>query len=227
MADVSIELKKKIESLNKTLYRSNKVSELYDPIFNIINDLLKDLKDIEKIYKKNEHLGADIEIEIRKRELLSLFKKMYNVIFAINQDMSSISKELLEGNKFFEKFRSYRTYVFKDAKKSQEYVNKLIELFSIKEFVLKFNVVGTIDLNDVTEKVNGTRKGIEIYVPSENLNLIYEEILKSKKIKFRLIFGSVVIYFEKDNVLYIEGTSKKIKLCDIEAAGFNAKILDN
>jgi len=227
MADVSIELKKKIESLNKTLYRSNKVAELYDPIFEIINSLLKDLRDIEHIYKKNEHLGVDIETEIKKRELLTLFKKMYTVIFTINQDMDSIHKDLLEGNKFFEKFRSYRTYVFKDAKKSQEYVKKLIESFNIKEFILKFNVVGTIDLNDVTEKVNGIRKGIDIYVPSENINLIYEEILKSKKIKFRLIFESIVIYFEKDNVLYIEGASKKIKLCDIEATGFNAKILDN
>jgi hypothetical protein len=96
-----------------------------------------------------------------------------------------------------------------------------------KEFILKFNVVGTIDLNEVTEKIQGVRKGINIFVTPNNINLIYEKILKSKKTKFRLISDSVVIYFEKDTVLYIEGSSKKIKLCDIEATGFNVKMLDN
>jgi len=57
--------------------------------------------------------------------------------------------------------------------------------------------------------------------------LIFDELLKSKTVKFRLVCDSITIYFEKDTVLYIEGQSKKIKLCDIEANNFNAKLLED
>jgi len=227
MVDINNKLRKIFESLNKTLYRSNKAVELYTPLYEIFNDLSRDIKEVADIQKKNTHLDKEIELEIKKRELVSLFKKMYNVISGIKEDMDNFYKELVDGDKFLEKFRSYRTYVFQDTKKSHEYLKKIIDSFNIEEFILKFNVVGTIDLNDVSSKVKGRKIGIDIIVPSENLNLIYEEILKSKTVKFRLITNTVVIYFEKDNILHIEGPSKKIKLCDIEAQGFKAKILDN
>jgi hypothetical protein len=199
MVDISKKLTKTFESINKGLYRSNKAIELYSPFYKIFNDLIKDIKEIMDISKKNEYLNKNIENEIKQRELISLYKKMNVVISSVKKEIDNIYNEMQEGNKFLEKFRSYRSYVFSDTKKSRDYVKKIVDSFGIEQFTLKFNVVGTVDLNEVTSKIKGRKIGIDIIVPSENIDLIYEEILKSKSIKFRLISDSLVIYFEKDN----------------------------
>jgi len=227
MTDINAKLKKSFESMNKNLYRTNKVLELYTPLRDILNTLIKDYKDISETVKKNEHLNNDVEEEIKKRELISLFKKMNQVVTEIKEEVDIFNKEMLDANHFLEKYRSYRTYFFTDTIKTKEYIQKLISSFDVKDFILKFNVVGNIDLLEVANKVKGKKQGIDIIVPSENLPFIFDHILKSKSAKFRLVTDAVVIYFEKDTVLYIEGVSKKIKLCDIEAQNFNAKVLDN
>jgi hypothetical protein len=226
MTDINSKMKKSFESINKNLYRTNKVLELYSPLRSILNNLILDYKNISEVAKKNEHLEKDIEEEIKKRELISLFKKMNTTVSEIKEEMDVFYKEMKDADSFLEKFRSYRTYMFADTLKTKEYIEKLLSSFDIQEFVLKFNVVGTVDLVDVANKVKGKKQGIDIIVFSENLNLIFDEILKSKTVKFRLATKVVTIYFEKDTVLYIEGPSKKIKLCDIEAQNFNAKILE-
>lgn len=227
MTDINNKIKKSFESLNKNLYRTNKVLELYNPLHDIINSLINDYKEISDIIKKNEHLEKDVEEEIKKRELISLFKKMNLTVSEIKEEMDIFYKEMQDADKFLEKYRSYRTYIFSDTIKAKEYIEKLVSSFDIKDFVLKFNVVGTIDLSDVSQKVKGKKQGIDIIVPSENIYLIFDEILKSKTVRFRLITDSITIYFEKDTVLYIEGQSKKVKLCDIEAQNFNAKIIED
>ncbi|MDD3975559.1 MAG: hypothetical protein PHN22_00125 [Candidatus ainarchaeum sp.] len=227
MADIDTKLKKSFESLNKNLYRTNKVVELYTPLYEIINNISKDLKDISEIKNKNSHLEKDIEKEIKKRELISLFKKMHTTVCEIKEDIDVFYKDMCDGNKFLEEYRSYRTYVFADTLKTKDFIKKIIDSFNIEEFILKFNVVGTVDLLEISEKIKGRKMGIDIVMPSKNIDLVFEEILKSKATKFRLISENIVIYFEKDTILYIEGLSKKIKLCDIDAQSFNAKIIDN
>lgn len=226
MTDIQNKIKKAFESMNKNLYRTNKVLELYTPLRDILNTLIKDYKDISETVKKNEHLNKEVEEEIKKRELISLFKKMNKAVSEIKEEVDIFYKEMQDTDEFLERYRSYRTYIFNDTIKTKEYLEKLISSFDIKEFILKFNVVGNIDLVDVANKVNGKKQGIDIIVPSQNLPLIFNHILKSKSARFRLVTDTVVIYFEKDNVLYIEGLCKKIKLCDIEAQNFNAKVLD-
>jgi len=227
MNDINSKLKKTFESLNKSLYRTTKALELYNPLAEIFTDVSKNFREIELINTKNAHLNKEIELEIKKRELISLYKKMNSIVSNIKSDMDIFYKEMNDGNVFLEKFRTYRRYVFVDTKKSEDFLKKIIDSFNIEEFILKFNVVGTIDINEISSKVKGKKIGTDIVVLAENLNLIYEEILKSKVIKFRLLTDSIIIYFEKDNVLYIEGPSKKIKLCDIDAQNFDAKILDD
>ncbi len=227
MTDINSKVKKSFESINKNLYRTNKVLELYNPLHDIINSLINDYKEIYEIGKKNEHLEKEIEEEIKKRELISLFKKMHLTVAEIKEEMDIFYKEMQDADKFFEKYRTYRTYVFTDTLKAKDYIQKLISSFDIKDFILKFNVVGTIDLSDISTKVKGKKQGIDIVVPSENLGLIFDEILKSKTVKFRLVSDAITIYFEKDIILYIEGQSKKIKLCDIEAQNFNAKVIED
>ena len=227
MVDVNTKLRKLFEVLNKNLYRSKKVTELYKPLYDIIKSITDDLKKLEALQKKDSHFDKEIEEEIRKRKLISLFKNMNTAIVNIKEEIDFFYEEMSVGNKFLEKFRGYRTYVFENTKKSLEYIKKLIDTFNIEQFVLKFNVVGTIDLLDVANRIKGKKVGIDIIIPSSNINLIYEEILKSKTAQFRLISDSIVIYFDKDTVLSIEGPSKKIKLCDVNAKEFNAKLLDN
>jgi len=227
MVDINNKLKKSFESMNKNLYRTNRVIELYNPLHDILNGLINDYKELNDIVKKNEHLEKEMESEINKRELISLFKKMNSTVSNIKEEMDSFYKEMHEADKFLEKYRAYRTYFFSDTLKAKEYLQKLISSFDIKEFTLKFNVVGTIDLNEISTKIKGKKQGIDIIVFSENIDLIFDELLKSKTVKFRLVCDSITIYFEKDTVLYIEGQSKKIKLCDIEANNFNAKLLED
>ena len=152
---------------------------------------------------------------------------MQDVVCNIKEEVDYFYDQIHKGEELFEKFRSYRTYIFENPKKSLEYLKKLTEKFNITEFVLKFNVVGTVDLNEVAEHIKGKKFGIDIVFPKDNLHLIYEEILKSKSTKFRLIADQIVIYFEKDNILRIEGPSKKVKLCDIISKEFDVKLLDN
>ncbi len=226
MSDVNTKLKKSFESINKNLYRTKKVLDLYNPLHNILNELVNNFKEISEIVDKHKYLEKEVEDEIKKRELISLFKKMNTAVLEIKDDIDAFNKEMQNANQLLENYRSYRNYTFSDTLNSQEFVKKLIDSLNIKEFILKFNVVGTIDLNEVSNKVKGKKQGIDIIVSSENINLIYSEILKSKTIKFRLVCDVITIYFEKDTVLYIEGPSKKIRLCDIEAPNFNAKVLD-
>lgn len=227
MTDVNNRLKKSFESLNKNLYRTNKVLELYGPLHDILNSLINDCKEISDISKKNQHLLGEIEEDIKKREFISLFKKMNSVVCEIKDEFDIFHKEMQDADKFLESYRSYRTYAFPDTMKTKEFIKKIFSSFDISTFILKFSVVGTIDLLDVANKVKGKKQGVDIIVPSENLEFIFSEILKSKTVKFRLITDVVTIYFEKDTILYIEGQSKKIKLCDIEAQNFNAKIFEN
>ncbi len=226
MTDINNKLKKSFESLNKSLYRTNKVIELYGPLHDILNNLIIDYREIAEIAKKNTYVEKDIEEEIKKRKLISLFKKMNLTVSEIKEEVNDLQKEMEDANSFLERYRSYRTYTFSDTINAKGYIEKLFNSFDVKEFILKFNVVGTVDIVEVANKVKGKKQGIDIIVPSENLGLIFDEILKSKTVKFRLITDVITIYFEKDTVLYIEGQSKKIKLCDIEAQNFNAKVLD-
>ncbi len=227
MVEQSNKLLKMFEGINKNLYRSNKIVELYKPLNEILFALNQDLDQLIITDKKEPHLHEQIEKEIKKRGLISLYKKMDETICNLKEEIDYFYDQIHRGEEIFEKFRNYRTYVFENPNKSKEYLDKLINIFNIDKFVLKFNVVGTIDLSEVAKLIKGQKQGINIVLPSENVSLIYEEILKSKPIKFRIVYGPLAIYFEKDNVLYIEAPSKKIELCDSTAKEFNAKLLDN
>jgi hypothetical protein len=227
MVEQSPKLIKLFESLNKNLYRSNKILELYSPISDILSSLNQDLEQLNEINNKEEHLNDQVENEIKKRELISLYKKMEDVVCNIKEEVDYFYDQIHKGDELFEQFRSYRTFVFESSKKSQEYLLKIVEKFDVSDFILKFNVVGTVDLNEVATHIKGKKIGIDIVVPSSNLNLIYDEILKSKSSRFRLITGPIVVYFQKDNILRIEGPSKKVKLCDVISKEFEVKLLDN
>jgi len=227
MNDVNTKLKKTFESLNKNLYRTNKTLELYNPVSEIFNSITTDLKEIESLYEKNKHLEKELEDEIKKRELLSLYKKMHNVVSQIKDEIDYLYKDMNDGNKFLEEFRGYRTYIFKDSVKTQEFLKKLIQTFSIETFNLKFNVVGNIDLADIATRVQGKKNGIDISVPTENISLIFEEVIKAQTTKFRLIAEKITIYFEKENIVYIEGPSQSIKFADGDAKQFGAQVLEN
>ena len=227
MADADVKLKKLFEAMNKNLYKSNKVLEQYAPIYEIYNGICMDVKEIADLLKKNPQLEKETEDEIKRRELISLHKKMTTVVANIKTEVDTLYKEMVNDSKFLEQYRNYRTYIFPDSKKTQDFLKKTFDGFNIESFVLKFNVVGNINLAEITEKVKGKKNGIDIIVPAENLNLVFEEVLKSQTSKFRLVTEPITIYIEKETVLYIEGQSKKVQLCDIDAQNFGANILDN
>ncbi|HRS42483.1 MAG TPA: hypothetical protein P5530_01225 [Candidatus Diapherotrites archaeon] len=214
------------DSLNKNLYRTNKILELYKPVQEIISSLAQDIKELEDISEKEPLLNSIIEEEIKKRELISLYKKMLILIENINAEINDYEKKIAAGDVFLNNFRCYRLMIFENSKKSKEFIEKLIESFEISEFVLKFNVVGTIDLNNIAEHVKGRKVGIDIIVPATNINLIFDEVLKAQTMKFRLASESLLIYFEKDNILQLEAPSKKIKIADTIAKDFGAKLID-
>jgi hypothetical protein len=226
MVEQSSKLIKLFENINKNLYRTNKIIELYNPLNEILVSLNQNIDELTIIDKKEQHLHEQIEKEIKTREIISLYKKMDLTICKLKEEIDYFYNQIHRGEDLFEKFRSYRTYIFENPQKSQEYLNKLINIFNIDYFTLKFNVVGTINLSEIATLIKGKKTGIDIVIDANNINLIYEELLKSKLAKFRLVFNQIAIYFEKDNVFYIEAPSKKIELCDSAAKEFNAKLLD-
>jgi hypothetical protein len=219
-------LSKLFDSLNKNLYKTNKLVELYKPMQEVIASIAQDIKDLQDISEKEPLLNSTIEEEIKKRELITLYKKMRVLIENLNTEISDYDKKIAAGDVFLENFRCYRTISFEGPKKSREFLEKLVDSFEIQEFVLKFNVVGTIDLNNIAEHIQGRKVGIDIIVPATNIQLIYDEILKAQTLKFRLSCESLVIYFEKDTVLHIEGPSKKIKIADTIAKDFDGKLIN-
>jgi len=219
-------LTKLFDSLNKNVYKTNKLVELYKPMQEIMTSLTEDIKSLQDISEREPLLNSTIEEEIKKRDLISLYKKMQTLAENLKSEVDSFEKDIVTGSVFLEKFRCYRTIAFENTKKSREFLEKIVESFNIEEFVLKFNVVGTIDLGNIAEHVNGRKVGIDIIVPATNINLIYDEILKAQTVKFRLSSESIVVYFEKDNVLHLEAPSKKIKLADVVAKEFGGKLID-
>lgn len=227
MPELDAKLSKLFDSLNKGLYKTNKVMELYKPMNEIINSIAQDIRQLEDISEKEPLFNQMVEEEIRRRELIGLYKKMQTLIENLKEEIDNYEKEINQGNAFLENFRTYRTIVFENSKKSKDYLTKIIDSFSIEEFILKFSVVGTIDLNNIAAHVGGRKVGIDIVVPASNIDLIFDEILKSQNMKFRLSSSEgIVIYFEKDNILHIEAPSKKIKLADSIAKEFDGKLLD-
>lgn len=227
MPELDAKLSKLFDSLNKGLYKTNKVMELYKPMNEIINSIAQDIRQLEDISEKEPLFNQMVEEEIRRRELIGLYKKMQTLIENLKEEIDNYEKEINQGNAFLENFRTYRTIVFENSKKSKDYLTKIIDSFSIEEFILKFSVVGTIDLNNIAVHVGGRKVGIDIVVPASNIDLIFDEILKSQNMKFRLSSSEgIVIYFEKDNILHIEAPSKKIKLADSIAKEFDGKLLD-
>ncbi len=226
MPEIDSRLSKLFDSLNKGLYKTNKVLELYKPINEILDSISKDIRLLEDLSEKEPLFNPIVEEEVKKRELVGLYKKMLALIENLKDEIDSYEKILHEGNDFLETFRSYRTVVFENSKKSREYLKKIVDSFNLEEFVLKFSVVGTIDLTNIATLVGGRKAGIDIIVPASNIDLIFDEILKSQNLKFRLACEGFVIYFEKDNVLHIEATSQKIKLADSIAKEFDGKLLD-
>lgn len=219
-------LTKLFDSLNKNLYKTNKLVELYKPMQEIIASLAQDIKELQDISEKEPLLNSTIEEEIKKRELISLYKKMLVLTENLNTEIDDYEKKIAAGDVFLENFRCYRRMIFENSKKSKEFLEKLVESFEISEFVLKFNVVGTIDLNNIAEHIQGRKVGIDIIVPATNINLIFDEVLKAQTVKFRLSSESLVIYFEKDTILHIEAPSKKIKIADATAKEFGGKLIN-
>lgn len=228
MPELDSKLSKLFESLNKTLYKTNKIIELYTPMNEIVNSLVFDIKQLEDISEKEPLFNTKVEEEIKRRELIGLYKKMQILVENLKNEIVNNYEEIEKGDVFLENFRTYRTIVFENSKKSKEYLTKVIDSFNIEEFVLKFSVVGTVDLNNIATHVGGRKVGIDIIVPSSNLDLIFDEILKSQNIKFRLSSSEgILIYFEKDNILHLEAQSKKIKLLDSIAKDFDSNLLDD
>lgn len=219
-------LSKLFDSLNKSLYKTNKVAELYQPMAEIIASIAQDIKDLQDIGEKEPLLNSTIEEEIKKRELISLYKKMVTLIENLKGEVDNYEKAIKIGDSFLEQYRCYRTITFDGPKKSREFLKKIVESFDISEFILKFNVVGTVDLSNIAEHIQGRKVGIDIIVPATNVDLIFDEILKAQTVKFRLSSESLVIYFEKDTVLHLEAPSKKIKIAEATAKEFGAKLIE-
>ncbi len=226
MPEAEVKLSKLFESLNKGLYKTNKVMELYKPMNEIIGAVSQDIKQLEDLSEKEPLFNQMFEEEIKRRELITLYKKMQILIGNLKDEIDNYEKDINLGNVFLEKFRTYRTIVFENSKKSKEYLRKIIDSFNIEEFNLKFSVVGTIDLNNIATHIGGKKVGIDVIFPASNIDLIFDEVLKSQNLKFRLSSEGIVIYFEKDNILHLEAPSKKIKLADSIAKEFDGKLLD-
>lgn len=226
MPEAEVKLSKLFESLNKGLYKTNKVMELYKPMNEIIGAVSQDIKQLEDLSEKEPLFNQMFEEEIKRRELITLYKKMQILIGNLKDEIDNYEKDINLGNVFLEKFRTYRTIVFENSKKSKEYLRKIIDSFNIEEFNLKFSVVGTIDLNNIATHIGGKKVGIDVIFPASNIDLIFDEVLKSQNLKFRLASEGIVIYFEKDNILHLEAPSKKIKLADSIAKEFDGKLLD-
>jgi len=226
MPEAEVKLSKLFESLNKGLYKTNKVMELYKPMNEVIEAVSQDIKQLEDLSEKEPLFNQMFEEEIKRRELITLYKKMQILINNLKDEMDNYQRDINLGNVFLEKFRTYRTIVFENSKKSKEYLKKIIDSFNIEEFNLKFSVVGTIDLNNIATHIGGRKVGIDVIFPASNIDLIFDEVLKSQNLKFRLSSENFIIYFEKDNILHLEAPSKKIKLADSIAKEFDGKLLD-
>lgn len=226
MPEAEVKLSKLFESLNKGLYKTNKVMELYKPMNEVIEAVSQDIKQLEDLSEKEPLFNQMFEEEIKRRELITLYKKMQILINNLKDEMDNYQRDINLGNVFLEKFRTYRTIVFENSKKSKEYLKKIIDSFNIEEFNLKFSVVGTIDLNNIATHIGGRKVGIDVIFPASNIDLIFDEVLKSQNLKFRLSSENFIIYFEKDNILHLEAPSKKIKLVDSIAKEFDGKLLD-
>ena len=226
MPEAEVKLSKLFESLNKGLYKTNKVMELYKPMNEVIEAVSQDIKQLEDLSEKEPLFNQMFEEEIKRRELITLYKKMQILINNLKDEMDNYQRDINLGNVFLEKFRTYRTIVFENSKKSKEYLRKIIDSFNIEEFNLKFSVVGTIDLNNIATHIGGRKVGIDVIFPASNIDLIFDEVLKSQNLKFRLSSENFIIYFEKDNILHLEAPSKKIKLADSIAKEFDGKLLD-
>lgn len=226
MPEAEVKLSKLFESLNKGLYKTNKVMELYKPMNEVIEAVSQDIKQLEDLSEKEPLFNQMFEEEIKRRELITLYKKMQILINNLKDEMDNYQRDINLGNVFLEKFRTYRTIVFENSKKSKEYLRKIIDSFNIEEFNLKFSVVGTIDLNNIATHIGGKKVGIDVIFPASNIDLIFDEVLKSQNLKFRLSSENFIIYFEKDNILHLEAPSKKIKLADSIAKEFDGKLLD-
>jgi hypothetical protein len=226
MPEAEVKLSKLFESLNKGLYKTNKVMEIYKPMNEVIEAVSQDIKQLEDLSEKEPLFNQMFEEEIKRRELITLYKKMQILINNLKDEMDNYQRDINLGNVFLEKFRTYRTIVFENSKKSKEYLKKIIDSFNIEEFNLKFSVVGTIDLNNIATHIGGRKVGIDVIFPASNIDLIFDEVLKSQNLKFRLSSENFIIYFEKDNILHLEAPSKKIKLADSIAKEFDGKLLD-
>jgi hypothetical protein len=226
MPEAEVKLSKLFESLNKGLYKTNKVMELYKPMNEVIEAVSQDIKQLEDLSEKEPLFNQMFEEEIKRRELITLYKKMQILINNLKDEMDNYQRDINLGNVFLEKFRTYRTIVFENSKKSKEYLRKIIDSFNIEEFNLKFSVVGTIDLNNIATHIGGRKVGIDVIFPASNIDLIFDEVLKSQNLKFRLSSENFIIYFEKDNILHLEAPSKKIKLADSIAKEFDGKLID-
>lgn len=227
MPELDSKLFKLFESLNKTLYKTNKILELYKPINEIVDSLTQEMKLLQDTSEKEPLFNQKIEEEIKKREMINLYKKMLIVVENLKTEIDVYTKEIKQGDDFLENFRTYRTLIFENAKKSKECLTKIADSFNIEEFILKFSVVGTVDLNVIATHVDGRKIGSDIIVSVKNIDLIFDEVLKSQNIKFRLASSEgVIIYFEKDNVLHIDAPSKKIKLIDSISRDFGATLIN-
>lgn len=226
MPELDVKLAKLFDSLNKGLYKTNKVMELYKPMNEIIGSISQDIKLLEDLSEKEPLFNQLVEEEIKRRELITLYKKMQILIENLKSEVDNYEKEINQGAAFLEQFRTYRTIIFDNSKKSKDYLTKIVDSFNIEEFILKFSVVGTMDLSNIASHIGGRKVGIDIIVPASNMDLIFDEVLKSQNTKFRLSSENLVVYFEKDNILHIEAPSKKIKLADSIAKEFDGKLLD-
>lgn len=217
-------LKNYLREFEKELYKQKKVLEQGKELIESIERGLNAFSRAEDLLG-NPVLDKAFELEVKEKQLLQLFSEIEKTIARLSNSLVEKRQRLEEVKARLEKLREYRCYEFSSWQAMWEFIEELLEHYSIPRVSFKHEIIGIID-NSWLEKSFIKEKSHGIEVKGSDLNEL-SRLLESKGIKkgFYLETDFFKAFWKSSTQILVKADNKTIKEIDSACVLKGGKIL--
>ncbi len=135
------------------LFRANKQLQQLGAVSKEIEGLLQNICVIEQEAERSVILRKEFAEQMKRRQLVAQANLLFKQLEGLERKFEALSELQEKAMPFVERHRTARIHAFNDSVNAIKFARQLFEMFSIQEILFKPRFIGTIDLNEISEKL--------------------------------------------------------------------------
>jgi len=209
-----------LKETEKGLFRVNKQLRETNRLAPEIEILLQNLTDAEQAASGIPETAKELRLLMQKTKVVGQSRELFNQIDVLGKNLSRLSESSQKVSAFVEMHRTSRLYSFDKSTAAVKFAKHLMEAFSLESILFKPRFMGTLDLSDVSQRLNLKKEGSGLLLNPKDLKP-FVNFMAEKKFasNISLEASNLKMQWQDKKTIAVEAPVEKLfatdRLCDV------------